>query len=270
MNLLSIISLVVALLTFALGVLLLLRVRGMRFMLEKVSTEKALLASETKSLGQKLEPLEKELAKEKASRETREVLIKEIHHRVKNNLQIISSLLNLQSRYAPHDQVQTFIKESQNRIKSIALIYEMLHQSDDLERIDFKRYAQNLANSVQRSYQTPHQIKVEADAPGASLGLDACVPCGLIINELVTNSFEHAFPNGTSGEIAIGLSQNSDGFLVLNVKDNGIGFPDDIDFADVKTLGLRLIISLTKQLNGRIEFNNVGGTRASITFKDNT
>jgi PAS domain S-box-containing protein len=193
----------------------------------------------------------------------KEVLLKEIHHRVKNNMQIISSLLNLQSRYFRNEEDKEMIKESRNRIKSMALIHEKLYQSRDLARIDFKEYITDVVHGLLRSYGAGVAVSIEVE--NVSLGVDTAVPCGLMINELVSNSLKHAFPD-KKGEIKIALHAVN-GTIELTVRDNGIGIPEDIDFRTAETLGLRLVTILAEdQLNGEITVSRTKGTEFLITF----
>ncbi len=204
-----------------------------------------------------------------ASLREKEVLLKEIHHRVKNNLQIISSLLNLQSRYGTDDGALELLKESQNRVKTIALIHEMLYQSSDLAQIDFTEYIQGLTANLLRSYGGPKGVEMRVSGQGIRLGLDTAIPCGLIINELVSNSVKHAFPGARGGIVRVNLSRNSAGEFILEVSDNGIGFSSEKDIFSVDTLGLRLVRNLTEQLSGRIALDRQAGTKFLITFQEN-
>jgi PAS domain S-box-containing protein len=207
----------------------------------------------------------------KASLKEKEVLLKEIHHRVKNNLQIISSLLNLQSTYIKDPQALGMFKESQNRVRSMALIHEKLYQSKDISRIDFTEYIRNLAGNLIRSYgASPAKVKLVIDADQISLGVDTAIPCGLIINELVTNSLKYAFTDGRKGEIRVSLRNETDGKgqYRLIVADNGVGFPESIDLRKTTTLGLQLVSTLTDQLNGTIEVKRENGTEFIIRFSE--
>jgi PAS domain S-box-containing protein len=209
--------------------------------------------------------IEKQLQK---SLKEKEILLKEIHHRVKNNLMIISSLLNLQSRYIKDEKSKNIFKESQNRARSMALIHERLYQSTDLKRIDFGDYIQTLANDLYRTYVMDSSlIKLNIDVKDVMLDIDQSIPLGLIVNELVTNSLKHAFPPGESGEIDIKFYSQDDKYI-LEVKDNGMGFPEDVDYKNTDSLGLRLVTSLTEQLDGEIEFNNGSGTSFKIIFTE--
>jgi PAS domain S-box-containing protein len=205
----------------------------------------------------------------KASLREKEVLLKEIHHRVKNNLQVISSLLDLESSYLKDQQTHELFKASQNRIKSMALIHEKLYQSQDLSRIDFTEYIRKLIDHLVRSYRIkPGAITVKITAAEMFLGIDTAIPCGLIVNELVSNSLKHAFPTAKSGEICIDLHANTDGTIVLIVSDNGVGLPRDFDFRTTESLGLQLVNILVDQLNGTIAHTNINGTTFTITFAE--
>jgi PAS domain S-box-containing protein len=206
----------------------------------------------------------------KASLKEKEVLLKEIHHRVKNNLQIISSLLSLQAKHIRDEQALEVFKESRNRVRSMALIHEKLYQSKDLARIDFAEYIQKLAVHLCHSYRISSKaIRLKTNVANVLLGIDTAIPCGLIINELVSNSLKHAFPpeTGREGEIYVDLKADNKNQLALIVGDNGAGFPQDVDFRNVTTLGLRLVNTLTKQLRGTIELNREGGTTFKIVFR---
>jgi PAS domain S-box-containing protein len=202
------------------------------------------------------------------SLDEKEMLLKEIHHRVKNNLMIISSLLNLQSRYIKDEESKNIFKESQNRARSMALIHERLYQSADLKRIDFGEYIRTLANDLYHTYvMDTSLIKLNIDVDDLRLDINTSIPLGLIVNELVTNSLKHAFPEGKSGEIDIIFHKQDKNYL-LEVKDNGIGFPEDIDYKNTDSLGLQLVNNLTEQIEGKIEFNNKSGTSFKIIFEE--
>jgi PAS domain S-box-containing protein len=198
----------------------------------------------------------------------KEILLKEIHHRVKNNLMIISSLLNLQSRYIKDEESKNIFKESQNRAKSMALIHERLYQSTDLKRIDFGDYIRTLTDDLYHTYVLDSSIvKLNIQVEDLMLDIDHSIPLGLIVNELVSNSLEHAFPHGKSGEITIKFYSQGHKYL-LEVKDDGVGIPNDIDYKNTDSLGLRLVTSLTEQIEGEIEFNNEHGTLFKISFNE--
>ncbi len=203
----------------------------------------------------------------KASLAEKEVLLKEIHHRVKNNLQVISSLLKLQSRYIQDSRVSEMLKDSQNRVRSMALVHEQLYQSKDLSNIDFAEYIQNLAYNLFQAYEIHAEgVKLQANIAPCAMNIDTAVPCGLIINELVTNSLKYAFKGKTKGQIKINFTLDNNGLCVLTVSDSGIGFPQNLDHRNARTLGLRLVGSLVKQIRGKIELLETAGTTFKITF----
>ncbi|MDD4810807.1 MAG: histidine kinase dimerization/phosphoacceptor domain -containing protein [Methanobacterium formicicum] len=204
----------------------------------------------------------------KKSLTEKEVLIKEIHHRVKNNLMVISSLLNLQSQYIKDEEALDIFRESQNRARSMALIHERLYQSPDLKRIDFGDYIQTLSNDLFHSCITDFsRVKLNINVENLMVDINTTVPLGLIVNELVTNSMKHGLAGKAEGEINIGFHKKGDEF-VLVVEDTGVGFPDDVDFRNTSTLGLQLVNNLTTQINGKIELNRDNGTKFTITFKE--
>ncbi len=201
----------------------------------------------------------------KRSLEEKEILLREIHHRVKNNLQIISSLLSLQSAYIKEDQYAEMFRESQNRIHTMGLIHEKLYRSESLTTIDFTEYIRTLASELVSSSGSPG-ILLSVEVEDVSLGLDAAIYCGLIINELVTNSLKHAFPSG-KGEIRIGV-RSINKIVKLTVSDNGIGIPDTVDIKSTRSLGLRLVTILAEgQLKGKVKITRKKGTGFYIFFK---
>ncbi len=202
----------------------------------------------------------------KASLAEKEVLLKEIHHRVKNNLQVISSLLRLQSRYIQDRRTIEMLKESQNRVRSMALVHEQLYQSQDLSKINFAEYIHNLANNLFQAYEVNEKgVKLRMNIEVVYLNIDTAVHCGLIINELVSNSLKYGFIDRQKGEVYIECSVTNQQFM-LTVRDNGIGFPANLDFRNSCSLGLRLVCSLVNQLRGTIELNSSKGTAIAITF----
>jgi PAS domain S-box-containing protein len=205
----------------------------------------------------------------KASLREKEVLLKEIHHRVKNNLQVISSMLYLQSKNIQDRQTIEMFQESQYRVRSMALVHEWLYQSPDLARIDFAEYVRSLANHLFQSYGVnANVIQLKINVDDVSLGVNTAIPCGLIINELVSNSLKHAFSDGREGEICIEVRVDRDGKHTLMVSDNGVGFPEDLDFRDAGSLGLQLVNTLVDQLEGTIELDRSGGTAFKIMFTE--
>lgn len=203
----------------------------------------------------------------KASLKEKEMLLMEIHHRVKNNMQIISSLLNLQSRYIKDKSDLDLFKNSQNRVRSMALVHEMLYKSEDLARIDFAKYIKELTDQLFRSYRVNlGSIKITIDVEDIPLGVDMAIPCALIINEIVSNSLKYAFQKKKRGEIKIKFCKNEKGKHALIVSDDGVGLPEGIDISKTGSLGLSLINTLAGQLRGEIKIDRNRGTKFNIVF----
>lgn len=203
----------------------------------------------------------------KESLNEKEILLREIHHRVKNNMQVISSLLNLQSRYIEDEEDRNIFKESQNRVRSMAIVHEMLYQSPDLARINLGDYIKNLTKFLCQSYSARNRnIELETHIEDIQMEIDTAIPLGLIINELVSNSLKHAFVTGQKGQIMVGVQSTDDEFMIT-VSDNGRGFPEELDFKKTKTLGLQLVNTLINQIKGEIELERDGGTKFIIKFK---
>jgi len=197
----------------------------------------------------------------------KEILLKEIHHRVKNNLQIISSLLTLQADFIKDDASREYFTDSQNRVKSMAIIHEKLYQTRDFANIDIKDYVTNLTLSLFKAYNINAElITIEVNISNISLDVDTAIPCGLIINELVSNSLKYAFTDGRKGNMTIKLIPIENDMLKLIVSDNGVGFPKNLNFRETPSLGLTLVNILSKQLNGQIELINENGTTFIVTF----
>ena len=205
----------------------------------------------------------------------KEVLLKEIHHRVKNNMQIIYSLLSLQSRHIKDKNILKMLQESQNRVRSMALLHEKLYQSKDLAMIEFGDYIRKLVYGLFHTYAVSSDtIILKINAENIYLDINTAIPCGLIINELVSNSLKHAFPedkgwnkNGeTKGQIYIKLTSHKKDNFTLIIRDNGVGFPKDLDFRSTQTLGLQLVNTLVKQLEGSIKLRQKDGTSFKIEF----
>jgi PAS domain S-box-containing protein len=203
----------------------------------------------------------------KSSLKEKEVLIKEIHHRVKNNLQIISSLLNMQSGQVKDRDSYRLFQESQDRIKSIALVHEKLYQSEDLASIDYAEYIKKLTDHLLRSYgANPERIKLQIKADGIFLDINTAIPCSLMINEMVSNALKHAFSPAGGGLILIEMRKDAKNRYHLTVHDNGSGFPDDVDYRNSSSLGLQLVNTLVEQLRGKIELEKGLGTTFKILF----
>jgi len=204
----------------------------------------------------------------KSSLNEKNILLKEIHHRVKNNMQIISSLLNLQTKYTNDDEAVDILKESQNRVRSMAIIHEKLYQSKDISQINFVEYIQSLVSNLFFSYNAEKtNIKPVFEVEDLSLNIDTAVPCGLIISELVSNSLKYAFPTDMNGEILVSLKCIDNKYQLI-IRDNGIGMPAEIDVNNLETLGLLLVMNLTDQLDGEITINRTNGTEFIIRFEE--
>jgi PAS domain S-box-containing protein len=198
----------------------------------------------------------------------KEILLREIHHRVKNNLQIISSLMKLSSESIQDRSILNIFDDSRNRIKSMALIHEKLYQSTDLTKIEFSEYIESLAHELFRAHRVDSgRIILKLSMESILLSIDIAIPCGLIVNELITNSIKHAFPEETEGEINIALSEKESGVIEFTISDNGIGIPSSIDLSTAKTLGLYIVnILVEDQLEGSITLDRTKGTAFRITF----
>ncbi len=197
----------------------------------------------------------------------KEALLKEIHHRVKNNLQIVSSLLGLQSRAIPDAAVRKIFDDSQNRISSMALLHECLYHAENFSEVDFPQYVTQLAGNLFQAYGVPSgRIALKTSFDKVSLALDTAVPCGLIINELVSNSLKYAFPEDRQGEVRIDLRGQPGNMAQLVVADNGVGLADNVDWRNSRSLGLRLVRSLSQQLGATIEVKSQEGTEVQLTF----
>jgi PAS domain S-box-containing protein len=204
----------------------------------------------------------------RASLKEKEVLLKEIHHRVKNNLQIITSLLSLQAQELTDPTVLAMFAESQHRVRSMALVHEQLYHSENLARIDFAAYTRTLTMNLFHAYGVSGRIGLQLNLADVWLSLDTAIPCGLLINELVSNALKHAFPDARAGEVLIGLDANSAGGWTLRVSDNGIGFPAHVDFREPSSLGLRLVNMLAYQLDGTLALECESGTMFVVTFAE--
>ena len=197
----------------------------------------------------------------------KEVLLKEVHHRVKNNLQVISSILNLQTSYIKDKETANMLKECQNRIKTMAYIHESLYQTKDFLHINFGEYIINLVKNLFYSYDANQQkIKANFDVDTIFLNLDTSIPCGLIINELVSNAFKYAFVDDSQGFITVKVKKLDNGKIKMIVADNGKGIPQHIDYKNTESLGLQLVNILAEQINGTITLNKINGTIFEIIF----
>jgi two-component sensor histidine kinase len=203
----------------------------------------------------------------KASLRQQEVFLREVHHRVKNNLQIISSLLDIQASTVEDPHIVEMFMDIQNRVISMALIHETLYQSGDLRMVNFGVYVRTLAEQIFRSYNVlPDRIALQIRVDEVMLDTNQAIPCGLILNELLSNCLKHAFPDERKGEIHIELRSDMAPQVTMIVRDTGVGFPSGVDFSQPETLGLQLVYGLTEQLGGRFGTESNGGTIFKLTF----
>jgi two-component sensor histidine kinase len=197
----------------------------------------------------------------------RDTMLREIHHRVKNNMQVMSSLLSLQSRAASNPETTRMLEENQNRIQSMALLHEILYQSDDLALVDFAKYIRRMVEHLFRSYGVDSgQIRLHTEMDSVGLELDDALPSGLLISEVISNSLKHGFPDGREGEVRILLRRASATKVALVLSDNGVGLPADMDWVTSKTLGLRLVRALAQQLRANLDIRSRGGTEVKLVF----
>ena len=211
----------------------------------------------------------KDTMEQKQAMREQEILLREIHHRVKNNMQILTSLLRLQTRRTESEQLRAVLKESEGRIRSMGLLHEKLYQSESVSEIDIAGYLQTLTSELVRM-NTPQGEKreIRLAVRGIKMGLDTALPCGLIVTELVSNSLKYAFPPGREGVILISLGRSKEREYTLVVWDNGVGLPDNYQQRQEKSLGSRLVSMLTDQLNGELKIAGNNGTRIEIRFKE--
>jgi PAS domain S-box-containing protein len=208
----------------------------------------------------------------KNSLKEKDLMMKEIHHRVKNNLMVIQSLLNLQSRYIKDTAARDIFKDSQNRAKSMAMIHESLYQSSDLKRIEFSDYINTLANNLFYSYAAdPKRVKIDVDVDEVMLDINTAIPLGLILTELISNCLKYAFPDDKSGKIKVDFHSNKDNGenkLKLTVSDNGVGLPEGFDPKKSDSLGLMLVYSLSEQISAEIKLDTSNGTKFEFIFPE--
>jgi two-component sensor histidine kinase len=197
----------------------------------------------------------------------KEILLTEVYHRIKNNLQVISSLLDLQADMVADPQVRALFEDSQQRIQAVAILHESLSQAKNVARIPAAEYINRLSTQVFQAFAPPgDRITLSIQADPIWIEVRNAVPCGLLVNELLSNSLKYAFPGDQGGEVTIALRATAEGQMVLIVRDTGIGFPADVDFRHTDSLGLQLVCLLTEQLGGTIELERASGTQWTLKF----
>jgi two-component sensor histidine kinase len=230
---------------------------------EREQAEQALRASE-----EQVRTQQAALERQTALLAQRETMLREIHHRVKNNMQVMSSLLSLQSRAASSPAIGKMLEENQNRIQSMALLHEILYQSEDLALVDFSKYLRRMVEHLFRSYGVDHrQIRLLTELDAVALELDDAVPFALLISEVISNSLKHGFPGRSAGEIRIQLRNPSANAVSVLLSDNGVGLPAGLDWTTSRSLGLRLVRALAEQLHASLNIRSANGTEVQLTFQ---
>jgi two-component sensor histidine kinase len=221
----------------------------------------------TKALEDEVKVRKQAEAVVRASLNEKVILLREVHHRVKNNLQIIISLVNLQMRQTTDPSVKQIMSETQNRVRAMSLVHEKLYRSESLSQIDFAEYTRFLATQLFSFYGTDtRRVQLELAMGKIMVDINTAVPLGLLMNELISNALKHAFPEGREGTISISGGENGD-LITLVVRDNGIGIPEELDWKNTKSLGMRLVISLIGQINGIITLDRENGTAFTMSIK---
>lgn len=207
----------------------------------------------------------------KIALDEKEMLIREIHHRVKNNLTVVQNLLRLQSSRIHDPESRAYFDESQNRVRSISLIYERLYRAVDISRMDSGEYIHSLTREIFEGYNVhPDQIKLNVEVSDVRLDINTLIPIGLIINELISNALKYAFPDSREGKLTLSLSRGADDIFDLRVTDNGIGIPAQFDIEKSNSFGMRIVAALVRQLDGSLEIKSEKGTEFRIRFKETT
>ena len=225
-------------------------------------TERLRLAEESRAARRAIE-IADEL---KAGLREREILLQEVHHRVKNNLQVISSLINMQRRAVEHEPARTALLECQSRVQAIGLIHEQLYRFGDYARVPFAAYVQALVAGLDEAFGSPGRVRVDLQVSDVALPVGKAIPCGLIVNELVTNAFKHGFPGGRAGTIGVRLAHAASGDLELTVADDGVGMARRSATTPPQSLGLTLVETLIAQLGGRLTRIAAPGTSTTVAF----
>ncbi|MBC7862390.1 MAG: hypothetical protein IAF38_05400 [Bacteroidia bacterium] len=251
---------------FILLVVLMFMIISAVFIIRTRQYRKTQLLLKTEVRKQTATILEQSLAL-KTSLQQKDTLLREIHHRVKNNLQVISGLLSLQSGDSENEELKAIMKEGRNRVKSMALIHQMLYQNENLNRINFQEYLEQLTKEISAGFKRDTEVNIKITAPEITFDVDTAIPLGLIINELVTNSLKYAFTD-KGGLIEITIEKQEENTFKLTVRDSGKGLPEQFDLSKTKTLGLKLVKMLCTQLRAQVSFTSANGTQAEIIFKD--
>jgi two-component system CheB/CheR fusion protein len=237
-----------------------MRLNGRRLALEAPDEAVILLAiQDITDLRHTHDELERALAE-------RALLLRELHHRVKNNLQLVSSLLSLQADTTADPVVQRAFADSQRRIQAMALVHEQLSQSPALSSIDVQAYLRHLAITTVEAYAPSHRIGLHLDVEAVPIGLGTTIPCALILTELLTNALQHAFPAGQTGDVAVTWRREADDQLRLSVRDTGVGLPPHVDLAQSSSLGFTIVQTLVEQLDGRLQVERAEGTTVTVRF----
>jgi two-component sensor histidine kinase len=230
--------------------------------------DRAMVAGALRQSEERVEAQRATLERQTVSLHQRETLLREIHHRVKNNMQVMSSLMSLQARAAMNPETRRMLEDNQNRIQSMALLHEILYQSEDLAMVDFPKYVVRTVDYLFRSSGVKdRRIRLHTELDQLALELDDALPFGLLISEVVSNSLKHAFPQGRGGEVRVFLRLQSDTTISLTLSDDGIGLPRELDWTTSRSLGLRLVRALAQQLRGTLEIRSQGGTEVRLTFQ---
>jgi len=228
------------------------------------------------NLEKKMRGLETEIAERKRiekelldSLEEKEVLLKEIHHRVKNNMQVISSLFHLQIRNTSNEECRGILVENETRVRSMSIVHEYLYRSLDLSKVDLASYIRSIADHLSSVYLKDRtRVRVETDLEEILLDINSAVPCGLLLNELISNALKHAFPEGRTGVVRIGMHRRPDGGVELSVADDGVGLSDAVDYHRAESMGLQIVNLLASQLDGTIAVDRTAGTAIVLTFRE--
>lgn len=248
------------------GILLLILVLGFnRYRLKQWSNQQ--LQVQQQEISQQNLSLQELIGIQNKLLEEKEWLVKEIHHRVKNNLQIVMSLLNTQAAYLHDEDALEAIRESRHRMQAISLIHQKLYQSDDMTLIDMQQYIRELVSYLKDNFRDIQRIYFDLQIAAVQLDVSQAVPVGLILNEAVTNAIKHAFPSRENGTVTISLQYTGNNLLTLDVTDNGQGFPDGFDIRKHNSMGARLMETLTEQLEGKLTITSKGGILVTVTFK---